>query len=30
MTTSELNKKKLDLINWINNLSDEDTITLLD
>lgn len=30
MQTSELNKKKLDLIDWINQLSDKNTIELLD
>ena len=30
MQRSELNKKKLDLINWINQLSDKNTIELLD
>lgn len=30
MQTSELNKKKLDLIDWINQLSDKNTIDLLD
>ena len=30
MTTSELNKKKLDLIDWINQLTDEYTIEFLD
>jgi hypothetical protein len=29
MSTAELNKKKLDLIAWINKLSDENTIELL-
>ena len=30
MQISELNKKKLDLIDWINQLSDKNTIELLD
>jgi hypothetical protein len=30
MTTGELNKKKLDLIAWINRLSDENMIEFLD
>ncbi|GDX47051.1 hypothetical protein LBMAG24_23790 [Bacteroidota bacterium] len=30
MQKSELNKKKLDLIDWINRLSDKNTIELLD
>ncbi len=30
MSTAELNKKKLDLIAWINRLSDENTIEFLD
>lgn len=30
MSTAELNKKKLDLIAWIDKLSDENTIELLD
>ena len=30
MQISELKKKKLDLINWINQLSDKNTIELLD
>ncbi len=30
MQRSELNKKKLDLIDWINQLSDKNTIELLD
>ena len=30
MTTGELNKKKLDLIAWINRLSDEHLIEFLD
>ncbi len=30
MQRSELNKKKLDLISWINQLSDKNTIELLD
>ncbi|MBI1317178.1 hypothetical protein GC167_10040 [bacterium] len=30
MTTGELNKKKLDLIDWINRLSDENMIEFLD
>lgn len=30
MTTGELNKKKLDLIAWINRLSDENIIEFLD
>ncbi len=30
MSTAELNKKKLDLIAWINTLSDERTIDFLD
>jgi len=30
MRISELNKKKLDLIDWINQLSDKNTIELLD
>lgn len=30
MTTTELNKKKLDLIAWINGLSDERIIEFLD
>lgn len=30
MSTAELNKKKLDLIAWINQLSDENTIEFLD
>ena len=30
MQISELNKKKLDLIDWINKLSDKNTIELLD
>ena len=30
MTTTEINKKKLDLIAWINRLSDENTIEFLD
>ena len=29
MQISELNKKKLDLIDWINQLSDKNTIELL-
>ena len=30
MQISELNKKKLDLIDWINQLSDKNTIEFLD
>jgi len=30
MSTAELNKKKLDLIAWINKLSDENIIEFLD
>lgn len=30
MSTAELNKKKLDLIAWINRLSDENIIEFLD
>ncbi|MCC5926952.1 MAG: hypothetical protein JJU41_10380 [Bacteroidetes bacterium] len=30
MSTAELNKKKLDLIAWINRLSDENLIEFLD
>ena len=30
MQRSELNKKKLDLIDWINQLSDKNTIEFLD
>ena len=30
MQRSELNKKKLDLINWINQLSDKNMIEFLD
>jgi hypothetical protein len=30
MSTEELNKKKLDLIAWINRLSDENIIEFLD
>ncbi len=30
MRISELNKKKLDLIAWINQLSDKNTIEFLD
>jgi len=30
MSTAELNKKKLDLIAWINQLSDEHVIEFLD
>jgi predicted transcriptional regulator len=30
MSTAELNKKKLDLIAWINGLSDEHVIEFLD
>jgi hypothetical protein len=30
MSTAELNKKKLDLIAWINQLSDENIIDFLD
>lgn len=30
MSTAELNKKKLDLIAWINGLSDENVIAFLD
>ena len=30
MQISELNKKKLDLIDWINQLSDKNTIQFLD
>lgn len=30
MSTAELNKKKLDLIDWINRLSDENIIEFLD
>ena len=30
MQRSKLNKKKLDLIDWINQLSDKNTIELLD
>jgi hypothetical protein len=30
MSTAELNKKKLDLIAWINRLSDEHVIEFLD
>lgn len=30
MSTAELNKKKLGLIDWINDLSDEKTIQFLD
>ena len=30
MSTAELNKKKLDLIEWITRLSDENIIELLD
>lgn len=30
MSTAELNKKKLDLIAWINGLSDENVIDFLD
>lgn len=30
MSTAELNKKKLELIAWINRLSDENTIEFLE
>jgi len=30
MSTTDLNKKKLDLIAWINQLSDKNTIEFLD
>ncbi len=30
MSTAELNKKKLELIDWINRLSDENTIEFLE
>jgi hypothetical protein len=30
MSSAELNKKKLDLIDWINRLSDENIIEFLD
>jgi hypothetical protein len=30
MSTAELNKTKLDLIDWINRLSDENVIAFLD
>lgn len=30
MSTAELNRKKLDLIAWINNLTDEHLIDILD
>lgn len=30
MSTAELNKKKLDLIAWINRLSDENVIEFLE